>query len=86
MEQKIKKQIKNVEMITRYIVLFFITIFLFLYNITTNYIFIAITLTLFICEILNIIILTHIHLKVSDIFFEELLKKIDNRKVKGEKE
>lgn len=73
-------------MTTRYIALFFIIIFQILYNITTNYIFIAITLTLFICEILNMIILAHLHSKVGDIFFEELLEKLDNRKVKGEKE
>lgn len=73
-------------MITRYIALFFIIIFQILYNITTNYIFIAITLTLFICEILNMIILAYLHSKVGDIFFEELLKKLDNRKMKGEKE
>lgn len=82
MENKITKQITKMENIIRYITLFLLTTFTILYNLTENNIFITIGLTLSICEIINMIILTCLNSKVRDIFFQELLTKLKKEESK----
>lgn len=82
MENKITKQITKIVNIIRYTTLFLMTVFIILYNSTENYIFVAIFLTLSICEIINMIILAHLNLKVRDIFFQELLTKLNKEETK----
>lgn len=77
MEEKIIKRINRIEFITRYVIWFIAIILVYIRDITQNDVFYAIAFTLCVCEIINMIILFLIQQKVRDVFFEEILKRID---------
>lgn len=80
MEDKIKKCIDKIECITRYTSMILVLILATLGKTRENNIFYAIGFTIVVCEIIEMTILAYLYGKISDVFFEEKIKKLEGEK------
>lgn len=80
MEEQIEKRIYNIEKINQYVGMFIMWIFIILGAMQKSDVFYIIGITIGVARLVILIILSNIELKVHDVFWQEKLREINERK------